>query len=161
MFRHSGYTHFLDIPQGKCIYAPGGSSQNELEAKVAVNLARGLLATIPSVTEADFMISSGYARPVKLIQSLARECALHDMRVKTVHGLQGDEAHIVILSTVRDAGDLGLMQSASRANVATSRQKTALYIVENWGAATNNRRAKEYTNYFGKYLDPARYKAAN
>ena len=161
MFRLSGYTHFLDIPQGKCIYAPGGSSQNELEAKVAVNLARGLLATIPSVNEADIMILSGYARQVKLIQSLARECPLHDIRVKTVHGSQGDEAHIVILSTVRDGGDLGLMQSASRANVATSRQKTALYIVGNWGAATNNRRPKECTNYFGKYLEAARYKWSN
>ena len=131
IFRLSGFTHFLDVPEGKCVYSPGGSSQNELEATVAVNLARGLLAAIPGVTQRDIMILSGYARQVKLIQGLALECRLYDVLVKTVDGLQGDEAQIVILSTVRDGGDLGFMQSASRANVATSRQKTALYIVGN------------------------------
>ena len=107
------------------------------------------------------MILSGYARQVKLIQGIARECLLHDVLVKTVEGSQGDEAQIVILSTVRDSGDLGFMQSASRANVATSRQKVALYIVGNWGIATSKSRAKGHTNHFGKYLEAARFKWSN
>ena len=107
------------------------------------------------------MILSGYTRQVKLIQGLALECRLYDVSVKTVDGSQGDEAQIVILSTVRDGRDLGFIQSASRANVATSRQKAALYIIGNWGAATSKRGAKEYTNYFGKYLEAARFKWPN
>lgn len=33
------------------MYAPGGSTQNELEARVAVSLVRGLIATVPGVKQ--------------------------------------------------------------------------------------------------------------
>ena len=51
VFRLSKYTHFLDVQGGKCVYAPGGSIQNELEVRVAISLVRGLLATVPGVKQ--------------------------------------------------------------------------------------------------------------
>ena len=159
VFRLSGYTHFLDVQMGKCVFAPGGSSQNELEARVAIFLVRGLIAFVPTLTQKHFMILSGYARQVKLIQSLARDCGLYDVPVKTVDGSQGAEAHITILSIVRDGGDLGFMQSAPRVNVATSRQRTALYIIGNWAVASSiDRKHEGNTNYLGRYLQNARAK---
>lgn len=47
VFRLPGYTHFLDVSEGKCVYALGGSSENALEARTAISLVRGLLATVP------------------------------------------------------------------------------------------------------------------
>ena len=97
VFRLSGYAHFLDVKDGKCVYAPGGSSQNELEARVAIDIVRYLLATVPGLAQEDFILLSGYARQVKLIQGMARNCGLYDLAVKTVDGSQGGEGHIAIL----------------------------------------------------------------
>ena len=36
-----------NLREGKCVYALGGGSQNELEARVAILLVSGLLATVP------------------------------------------------------------------------------------------------------------------
>ena len=144
------------------MYALGGSSQNELEARVAISFVRGLLAIVPSIQQKHFIIQSGYAHQVKYIQSLACDSGLSDLTVKTVDAAQGAEAHIAILSIVRDGGDLGSMQSAPRGNVTTSRQKTALYILGNWIVGTSvDRKNPENTNYTGRYLQHARSKWLN
>ena len=68
----------------------------------------------------------------------------------------------LFFSVVRDSGDLGFMQSAPRVNVATSRQKTALYIVGKWTVATSvDRKNEGNTNYLGRYLQNARSKWTN
>ncbi len=162
VFRLSGFTHFLDIQEGKCEYAPGGSSVNKLEARVAISLVRGLLATVPGLMQKHFLILSGYSRQVKFIKSLARDCGYNDLPVKTVDAAQGAEAGIAILSIVRDGGDLGFMQSSPRVNVATSRQKTALYILGSWTVATSvDRKNEGNTNHMGRYLQYARSKWPN
>ncbi len=153
-FQISGCSHFLNLPDGECFYCPGGSSENPMEADLAVSIAKSLCA-ISNVSEADIMILSGYTRQVHRIERVARERGLCNIRVKTVDGSQADDAPFVILSTVRSEGnDPGFMQYAARTNVATSRQKIALYIVGNWQVVTAEPR-KGKINSFGKYVEYA------
>lgn len=114
-FQISSCSHFFNLPNGQCFYYPGGSSENPMEADLAVSIAKFLCA-IPNICETDIMILSGYTRRV------TPERGLCSIRVKTVDGSQADDALFMILSTVRAEGnDLGFMQYAARTNVATSR----------------------------------------
>eukprot|EP00727_Mastigamoeba_balamuthi_P008643 m51a1_g4400 hypothetical protein (1674) ;mRNA; f:391768-411511 len=57
---------------------------------------------------------------------------LCEVRVCTVDEYQGDENHLVVLSTVRSGGkSLGFLKEVNRQIVATSRHKVALVIVGN------------------------------
>ena len=125
-----------------------------MEADLAVSIANPLCA-IPNICETDIGILSGCTRQVHRMKRVARERGLCSIRVKTVDGSQADDALFVILSTVRAEGnDLGFMQYAARTNVATSRQKIALYIVGSWQVVTAMPRNGK-TNIFGKYLEHA------
>ncbi|RXK38429.1 hypothetical protein M231_04338 [Tremella mesenterica] len=63
----------------------------------------------------------------------------HQVLLRTVDNFQGEEAKIVILSLVRNAGEadsltpqtIGFLKSNNRANVALSRAKHGLYIMGN------------------------------
>lgn len=63
---------------------------------------------------------------------MAKAVQLHDLNSRTIDAAQASEAQSMILSTVRDGGELGFLDSSSRINVATSRQKTAMFIVGNY-----------------------------
>jgi AAA domain len=53
------------------------------------------------------------------------------LRVATVDNFQGEEAKIVILSTVRSGGRPGFLKTMNRINVACSRARDGFYIVGN------------------------------
>lgn len=58
--------------------------------------------------------------------------AISDMlRLTTVDNFQGEEAKIIILSTVRSGGRAGFLKSLNRINVACSRACAGFYIVGN------------------------------
>ena len=153
-FQLTGYAYFLDVPNGRCVYSPGRSSENLLEANVALSLARSL-CTIRNVAQNDILDLNGYTRQVNSLQRLAQGQGLFDLRFKIVEGSQADDAPFVILSVVRDSGDLGFLRTSSRANVATSRQKSALYIIGNWNVADADSRTGA-ENHFRRYLEHAR-----
>lgn len=65
-------------------------------------------------------------------RSTKDEVAVSDMlRVSTVDNFQGEEAKIVVLSTVRSGGDAGFLKTPNRVNVACSRARNGFYIVGN------------------------------
>ena len=153
-FQITGYSHFFNLRNGKCIYAPGGGCENPAEAKLVVSIARSL-CEIPGISEGDIMVLSGYIRQVYRIERELRESGVYDIRVKTVDGSQADDAAFIILSTVRaQDNDLGFMQFAARTNVATSRQKIALYIVGDWRVVIDRPRNGK-PNFLGKYVEHA------
>lgn len=132
VYQFPGCSHFLNLPNGKCFYCSGGSSENPVEANVAVSLTLFLCAML-NVCEDDVMILSGYTRQVRNVGRRARSKGLYTIRVKTVNVSQADDAPFVILSTEQtDGNQLGFMQASAKTIVATSRQKTALYIVWNF-----------------------------
>ena len=53
------------------------------------------------------------------------------LRVATIDNFQGDEAKIVILSTVRSGGGTGFLRTHNRINVACSRARDGFYIIGN------------------------------
>lgn len=60
------------------------------------------------------------------------ELSMSDLlRVATVDNFQGEEAKIVILSTVRSGGKPGFLKTMNRINVACSRARDGFYIVGN------------------------------
>ncbi|OAP63427.1 hypothetical protein AYL99_02654 [Fonsecaea erecta] len=59
------------------------------------------------------------------------EVAISDMlRIATVDNFQGEEAKVIILSTVRSGGSAGFLKTLNRINVACSRARNGFYIVE-------------------------------
>lgn len=56
------------------------------------------------------------------------------IRLATIDNFQGEEAKVIILSTVRSGGRLGFVKSANRINVACSRARDGFYVV---GSANN------------------------
>ncbi|KAK5021511.1 hypothetical protein LTS07_010918 [Exophiala sideris] len=58
------------------------------------------------------------------------EIAMCDMlRVASVDNFQGEEAKIIILSTVRSGGSAGFLKTMNRINVACSRAQNGFYII--------------------------------
>ncbi|KAK6364227.1 hypothetical protein LTS17_012398 [Exophiala oligosperma] len=58
------------------------------------------------------------------------EVPMADMlRIATVDNFQGEEAKIVVLSTVRSGGSAGFLKSINRINVACSRAREGFYII--------------------------------
>ncbi|KIW10480.1 hypothetical protein PV08_11444 [Exophiala spinifera] len=53
------------------------------------------------------------------------------LRIATVDNFQGEEAKVVILSTVRSGGSAGFLNSINRINVACSRARDGFYIIGN------------------------------
>jgi hypothetical protein len=57
---------------------------------------------------------------------------LSDMlRIATVDNFQGEEAKVIILTTVRSGGRPGFLKTANRINVACSRARNGFYIIGN------------------------------
>ncbi|KAK5064874.1 hypothetical protein LTR84_000708 [Exophiala bonariae] len=60
------------------------------------------------------------------------EIAISDMlRLTTVDNFQGEEAKIIVLSTVRSGGPAGFLKTLNRINVACSRAREGFYIIGN------------------------------
>lgn len=60
------------------------------------------------------------------------EVAISDMlRVTSVDNFQGEEAKVIILSTVRSGGRAGFLKTLNRINVACSRAREGFYIIGN------------------------------
>jgi hypothetical protein len=60
------------------------------------------------------------------------EVQLSDMlRIATVDNFQGEEAKVIILTTVRSGGGPGFLKTANRINVACSRARNGFYIIGN------------------------------
>ncbi|EXJ74314.1 uncharacterized protein A1O5_02610 [Cladophialophora psammophila CBS 110553] len=75
--------------------------------------------------------------------------AISDMlRIATVDNFQGEEAKVIILSTVRSGGNPGFLKILNRINVACSRARNGFYIVGNSQTLSRVPRWREVINAF-------------
>ena len=90
--------------------------------------------------------SSGTASGQAVLMNV-KEC----VRLSTVDNFQGEEAEIVLISTVRnnDHGKVGFLSFENRVNVMLTRARHGMYII---GSASTIRRAKN-ARAFNKVLD--------
>lgn len=106
---------------------------------MVADLVRALLATKMRVVTEDFGIVTPYRKQVRLIRDVLRSRKLGAVRVGTVDDYQGQEAKVVIISTVITASSafrnsssrLGFMSDPKRFNVAISRAQALLIVVGN------------------------------
>ena len=92
VYQLSECSHFLNVPNGKGFSSPGGSSENSVEADLAISLTSSLCA-MPDFCEGDVTFLSGYTRQVHHVERMARSKDLYTIRVEMVDGSQADDAY--------------------------------------------------------------------
>ena len=124
----------LNVTNGFSIEDSQKSSVNMAEVLLCVDLAMSFLRS--GVKETDLMILASYTAQVYAIQNQLRRIEPQcKVRVMTVDGAQGDEAHIVILSMARSVTQHGRPQEAGfvtdyrRLNVCLTRARYCRYVV--------------------------------
>ena len=108
----------------------GTSSTNAAEARVISELV--LAIKHAGFQDKDIAVLAGYAAQKKLLTRTAHENGWAGVRILTIDSSQGGEANILIISLVSSRGEPSFMGNKNRANVATSREKEALFFVGNW-----------------------------
>ncbi|KAL8894085.1 MAG: hypothetical protein Q9192_004631 [Flavoplaca navasiana] len=128
----NSFLHFIDVEDGQQESKEAGSSWNDAEIEVMDALVRGLLGR-PGVGKGDIMVIVGYKEQKKLLKKKAKDngwLIWVDIKwIGTIDSTQGSQAKIVCLGLVTTHGLPHFMGDGPRANVATSRQQEALYIV--------------------------------
>ena len=129
-YQLTSYMNFIDAANGTQETIPGGSSWNveEIDIIDALIVALKKKGVLPGT----IAVCTGYTQQRKLLMARAKQNGWSDMGViMTIDSSQGEEFPIVIISLVTTRGQPGFMGTLNRANVATSRQKEALYFVGN------------------------------
>jgi senataxin len=142
----------FDASQGKEKRSTVGSVSNPYEALIVVSLVRRLERTLwrkngETVDGRCAIITPYKAQRSKIRDAFARvygdESAMHRLGivVSTVDGFQGQEADVIIFSTVRGGagrGGIGFLQDVKRMNVALTRARRSLWIVGRVDALEGN-----------------------
>ena len=128
------WANFINVPHGKHVTKPEGSSMNEVEVKVVEGLIKGLLnENKKALTTLDNVaVICGYLWQIDLMKQMAAKNRWDKLKILTVDSCQGDEWEVVILSLVKTSPPSGFIGDVSRANVALTRAREALYFVGNW-----------------------------
>lgn len=77
------------------------------------------------------------------------------LRLTSVDNFQGEEAKIVILTTVRSGGSAGFLKSPNRINVACSRAREGFYIIGNSGTLSQVPMWRSVIDLFEGRIGPA------
>ncbi|KAI4148103.1 MAG: hypothetical protein LQ341_001668 [Variospora aurantia] len=129
VFKLRSFLHFLDVSYGIQRWEESGSSSNQHEVDVIDSLVRNLL-TRDGIKKKDIGVMTGYRAQRKLLWTKAVANGWADVNfIGTIDSSQGSQYKIVILSLVTTDGLPKFMRDSHRANVATSRQQEALYLV--------------------------------
>eukprot|EP00698_Gefionella_okellyi_P006805 TRINITY_DN1633_c0_g1_i3.p1 TRINITY_DN1633_c0_g1~~TRINITY_DN1633_c0_g1_i3.p1 ORF type:complete len:960 (+),score=166.97 TRINITY_DN1633_c0_g1_i3:272-3151(+) len=126
---------------------------NPLEAQKIVELASALVYHDKRVHAHEIGVMAPYRKQVQVIRQALRTVGLHEVRVGTVDDYQGQEARVILISTVLTHGEqqphssstgeaqIGFMNNSQRFNVAITRAQELMVVVghpdllsreENW-----------------------------
>ncbi|KAL8865717.1 MAG: hypothetical protein Q9174_006737, partial [Haloplaca sp. 1 TL-2023] len=120
------YSHFLDVSHGVQESGDGKSSFNKAEVEVVSRLVTSLRRR--GVGKDKICVLTGYSAQKKALIAAAKAHGWEGVKILTVDSSQGTETEVMILSLVKTEGTPAFIGRRPRANVATSRQKEALYI---------------------------------
>ncbi|MCJ1307438.1 hypothetical protein MMC25_001084 [Agyrium rufum] len=99
-----------------------------------------------SETDKELLIDRGILDEEALSTS-EQDIGLHNMlRVATIDGFQGEEAKVVIFSTVRSnsTSTVGFLSNINRVNVACSRARDGFYVIGNASAVGHGTASRPY-----------------
>ncbi|KAL8963379.1 MAG: hypothetical protein Q9193_000352 [Seirophora villosa] len=129
VYKLRSFLHFLNVDHGVQVREDSGSSCNQQEADVVDSLVRTLV-TRDGIDKKDIGVMTGYKAQKKLLWLKASANGWADVSfIGTIDSAQGSQYKIVVLSLVTTGGLPKFMGDSHRANVATSRQQEALYLV--------------------------------
>ena len=78
---------------------------------------------------------------------------ISNLKIDTVDSFQGEEADIIIYSTVKTYGNISFLIDKKRLNVAISRTKENLFFVGNQNFFYNAKTKKGEVNLFKEIID--------
>ncbi|KAL8670611.1 MAG: hypothetical protein Q9168_004860 [Polycauliona sp. 1 TL-2023] len=120
------FLHFIDVPNGIQGH-DGTSSYNSAEITAIQSLVLALLQF--GMAPKDLCVLTGYGAQKRLLEGMAHSNGWSAVKCTTIDASQGMQWKVVLLSLVNTEGRVKFMGEKERANVATSRQQEALYIV--------------------------------
>lgn len=129
LFKIPGFLNFLTV-DGESVTDFRKSSSNATEVIAVEELVKGLMRM--GKKDSEICVMTGYRGQLKELRVRANFKEWSGVNICTIDTAQGREWDIVILSLVKTNGDLGFIGQMSRANVACSRHRSALYLVGNW-----------------------------
>ncbi|KAL8878384.1 MAG: hypothetical protein Q9198_003794 [Flavoplaca austrocitrina] len=164
------FLHLVDVPHGIQEYDENSSSFNVPEAEAIETMILALVAT--GKAQSRICVITGYQAQRKLLAKKARRNGWGDVRCLTIDASQGEQWEIVFLSlvTIKGLGELdyliivlqslltnlvGFMGKKQRANVATSRQQEALYLVgkaDFWLSQPPKKSSKKWMHAIIKFM---------
>ena len=118
---------FLESRESRSYY-------NDYEAKMIEKIILKLVKS-GSIQTKDIVILSPYKAQIKLLQkTLSRHFGTACIEVQSIDAYQGQQADVVLLSTVRsnDGGHIGFLADEGRVNVAMTRAVKAFFVVGNY-----------------------------
>jgi len=121
---------FCDVVNGREEVQNGASCFNPIEAAEVATIVEHCVRYLAFAMERVNVITF-YNAQRDLIEKLLKRAGLADVAVLSVDSMQGREADLVVLSTVRATGGFGLgfVADARRANVALSRARESMIVV--------------------------------
>jgi len=121
---------FVDVAHGREDFQNGASCSNPIEAAEVVKVVSHAVRYLAFAPDAVNVITF-YNAQRDLLEKLFKREGLGNIEVLSVDSMQGREADLVVLSTVRAVGGtgLGFVADARRANVALSRAREAMIVV--------------------------------
>lgn len=131
---------FVDVADGREEFQNGVSCFNPIEAAEVATIVSHCVQYSGFATE-KVNVLTFYNAQRDLIEKLLKREGLAEVAVLSVDSMQGREADIVVLSTVRAGGGMGLgfVADARRANVALSRARECMIVVGSAEALRNER----------------------
>ena len=155
---------FLDVHQG-VETRNGASWTNEAEAATVSNVVFSLLKNGVSIRE--LIILTPYSAQAKIVRSLLkkhkkdRDVDAKDVKVSTVHEMQGSERKFIILNTVR-TDFTGFIDESTLMCVSISRQNVFLVVIGNASfLAAHTSYWKSFIEFLhkdGNVVDPSDFK---
>ena len=121
---------FVDVIDGREEFQHGASCFNPIEAAEVATIVAHCVNYGGFQTE-KVNVLTFYNAQRDLIEKLLKREGLAEVAVLSVDSMQGREADLVVLSTVRASGGMGLgfVADARRANVALSRARECMIVV--------------------------------
>jgi superfamily I DNA and/or RNA helicase len=135
----------------------GTSSYNNLEIDKIINLLQTINKYLENKTlNKTVGIITPYSAQKRRIRNETKNLDLSNisnLKIDTVDSFQGEEADIIIYSTVKTYGNISFLIDKKRLNVAISRTKENLFFVGKKNFFYNAKTKKDEVNLFKKIID--------
>jgi len=134
----------------------GTSSYNNFEIDKIIELLSMINKSLENKSNKTIGIITPYSAQKRRIRNKVKSLELvniSNLKIDTVDSFQGEEADIIIYSTVKTYGNISFLIDKKRLNVAISRTKENLFFVGKKNFFYNAKTKKDEVNLFKEIID--------